>query len=98
MKKINFEWDENKNKLNLKKHKIDFDEAKTVFYDSNARIINDPEHSDEEERFLLLGFSLNFKILIVCHCFRNDDKNIRIISARKADKQEQKYYKEVNKL
>ena len=90
---LSFEWDENKNATNIKKHKISFEEASTVFLDDEAILIEDPDHSDEaEDRFLLLGMSFNAKILIVCHCYRNNDETIRLISARKANKKEIKQY------
>jgi len=92
MKHIQFEWDENKNITNKKKHKVGFDEAKTVFYDPAALIIHDPDHSDDEERFLIMGLSQTLKVLVVCHCYRENDEIIRIISARKADKDETKKY------
>jgi uncharacterized DUF497 family protein len=91
---INFYWDENKAKSNLIKHKISFEEAKTVFDDDNARLIYDPDHSEDEDRFILLGQSCNFKVLTVVHCYRDDENNIRIISARKSTKNEEKQYKE----
>ncbi len=91
---ITFEWDENKNNINKKKHKISFEEAKSVFYDSNALLISDPEHSYDEERFILLGLSKNLNLLIVCHCYRCSESVIRIISARKATKNETKQYNE----
>ncbi len=94
MKEIKFEWDENKNKTNMKKHKISFEEAQTVFYDENALVIDDPEHSAEEERFIILGLSQKANLLVVCHCYRAADTVIRIISARKATKTETKYYTE----
>ena len=87
-----FEWDENKNTANKKKHGISFEEASTVFEDENALLIDDPDHSDEEERFLLLGFSEKPRLLIVCHCMRKSETVIRIISARKATKTEAKQY------
>ena len=89
---ISFIWDEKKARENLKKHKISFEEAQTVFSDPNARMIFDPEHSDDEGRFILLGISSGLKLLVVCHCYRKDDLVIRIISARKANKNEQKQY------
>ncbi len=92
MKKISFVWDENKAVVNLKRHKISFEEAQTVFSDPNARMIFDPEHSEVEDRFILLGISSGLRLLVVCHCYREDDMIIRIISARKANKQEQKQY------
>ena len=84
-----FVWDENKNILNQKKHKVSFEEAKTVFSDQYARLIPDPDHSDTEERFILMGFSVQFRTLLVSHCYRENDSVIRIISARKANRQEQ---------
>ena len=94
MKTIQFEWDENKNKINQKKHKISFDEAKTVFDDVEALVISDPKHSQEEERFIILGLSTKSNLLVVCHCYRESDTVIRIISARKATTNEAKQYYE----
>ena len=65
---LHFEWDEAKAKANITKHGVSFDEAKTVFYDERARLISDPDHSEDEERFILLGRSSGLKLLIVCHC------------------------------
>lgn len=93
MKNIQFEWDAAKASLNQKKHGVSFDEAKSVFYDENAVIIHDPEHSDDEERFVLLGISSESRILVVIHCYRKKDKIIRIISARKANKNEAMQYR-----
>jgi uncharacterized DUF497 family protein len=93
MKLITIEWDKIKNNKNIIKHKVDFIEAQTVFYDENAIIISDPDHSDNEERFLILGLSEKFRVLVVSHCYRNNDEKIRIISARKATKEEQATYK-----
>lgn len=91
---IRFEWDENKNNINKKKHHISFEEAKTVFYDEEALVIDDPEHSETEERFIILGFSNKANLLLGCHCYRDSDSVIRIISARKANKNESgQYYK-----
>ena len=92
MEIIFFEWDETKNQINQRKHGIDFDEAKTVFYDDNAILFDDPEHSVEEERFLILGISRHENLCIVSHCYRSEDNIIRIISARKATKNEVKTY------
>ena len=93
MESISFKWDEKKSKTNLTKHKVSFDEAQTVFLDSNARMIFDPDHSNNEDRFILLGMSAMLRVLIVCHCCRgNKGKVIRIISARKANRKEQKQY------
>ncbi len=91
MNNLSFEWDSNKDALNEKKHGISFNEAKTVFTDQFARLIHDPDHSGEEDRFILLGASIHSRLLVVCHCIRNID-SIRIISARKADKQERNIY------
>ena len=91
---IEFEWDENKNEINKKKHKISFEEAKTVFYDEEALLIDDPEHSWEKERFIILGLSKKANLLVVCHCYRVSETVIRIISARKATKSESKQYHE----
>jgi uncharacterized protein len=90
--KIKFEWDENKNAINIKKHKISFEEARTVFYDENAILFYDDDHSDAEERHIILGYSENLKMLVVCHCYIQSKEAIRIYSARKATKNEQKYY------
>ena len=91
MSGLYFQWDSVKNVSNQKKHGISFEEAKTVFSDEFARLIADPEHSEEEERFILLGESIESNLLIVCHCIR-DEESVRIISARKADKKERKTY------
>ena len=92
MKSISFVWDEKKAKENLEKHKISFEEAQTVFSDPNARMIFDTEHSTDEERFILLGISSGLRLLVVCHCYQENDMIIRIISARKATRNEQKQY------
>ncbi len=92
MDSLNFEWDENKNISNQKKHDgVTFEEAKTVFSDELARLIPDPDHSVGEERFILMGLSSQLKLLLVSHCEVNSE-TIRIISARKADKLERKQY------
>lgn len=91
---FNFGWDNRKNQANEKKHGISFEEAKSVFYDEHARLIYDPDHSTNEDRYILLGMSLKFRILVICHCYRNQESLIRIISARKATREEQKKYKE----
>ena len=93
MEFISFEWDEKKARANLSKHSVSFNEAQTIFFDSNARMIFDPDHSSSEDRFILLGISALLRVLIVCHCYHeNDGKVIRIISARKANRKEQKQY------
>ncbi len=89
---MQFQWDENKAETNEKKHKVTFDEATSVFGDVYARVIDDEEHSDEEERFIILGYSLKARLLVVCHCYREQDEVIRIISARKATKTEEQEY------
>ena len=90
---IEFEWSSAKARANLKKHGVSFEEAQTVFFDSNARMIFDPDHSTKEDRFILLGLSSVLRLLTVIHCCRDDDgKIIRIISARKATRKEQKQY------
>jgi len=94
MNTINFTWDNTKAKSNIEKHTISFEEAKTVFDDANARLIYDPDHSEDEDRFILLGMSHKSKILTVVHCYRDDENNIRIISARKSTKKETKQYRE----
>ena len=88
-----FEWDENKNISNTKKHGISFNEAKTVFTDQYARLIADPDHSEDEDRFILLGTSIDSRLLVVCHCIRMNE-TIRIVSARKADRRERAIYEE----
>ena len=87
-----FDWDENKNRINLEKHGITFEEASTVFFDDRAIIFDDPEHSIDEDRFLLLGMSETAKVCIVCHCYRESDTVIRIISARQATRKEEQRY------
>ena len=89
---INFEWDEAKASANLKKHHVSFEEAKSTFYDEFGVQFFDDEHSEEEERFLMLGMSSLAKLLIVCHCERAQGATIRIISARKASKRESAFY------
>ena len=91
---IKFDWDKNKARINLVKHKISFEEAQSVFDDDNARLIFDPDHSESEDRFILLGLSCSLKILTVVHCYKDEDNVIRLISARKATKSEIKNYKE----
>lgn len=93
MEDIRFEWDQNKKEINKKKHKISFEEAWTVFYDPEALVIDDPEHSEQENRFIILGLSKKANLLVVCHCYRESDSIIRIISARKATTTETKYYR-----
>ena len=93
MGEIRFEWDDAKNAENQRKHGITFEEASSVFSDDFALLLDDPDHSEAEDRFLLLGLSAAFRILMVCHCYRESDEVIRIISARKADRGEQDQYR-----
>ena len=88
MKDLRFEWDEDKNRENIKKHGVSFQEAQTIFLDENAMRFFDPDHSQDEDRFIMLGMSFKLRVLVVCHCHRKNDTVIRIISARKADKHE----------
>jgi len=92
MNEMRFEWDETKNRENQRKHRVSFEEAQTVFLDENALRFFDPDHSADEDRFLMLGISFRLRVLVVCHCFRVSDAVIRIISARKADKGEETDY------
>ncbi len=87
-----FAWDEKKNLANQRKHGVSFEEAQTAFRDENATVYVDPDHSEDENRFILLGLSLKLHVLVVCHCYRQDDSTIRIISARKANKREETDY------
>jgi uncharacterized DUF497 family protein len=86
-----FTWDENKNALNKKNHGVSFEESETVFYDENALLEYDENHSDNEDRFRILGYSDNGNLLLVVHCIR-DEFVIRIISARKATETEKQNY------
>ena len=93
---MQFEWDDNKTKINIEKHGVSFEEASTVFDDEQGILFDDPDHSSEEERFILLGISSIAKLLIVCHCYRGENDRIRIVSARKATRSESEQYKELN--
>lgn len=93
MSNIRFEWDANKAAANQRKHGVTFDEARIVFFDEKAKLINDPDYSDDEDRFVMLGLSSNFRFVLVCHCYREQGNVIRIISARKASTQESKQYR-----
>jgi uncharacterized protein len=92
--RLRFEWDSRKNQANQRKHKISFEEAQTVFLDEHGLLIEDPDHSDAEDRFILLGLSTKPRALVVCHCYRHDGGVIRIISARKAAPSERALYRE----
>jgi uncharacterized DUF497 family protein len=88
---LKFTWNEAISATNFEKHGVSFEEAKAVFSDEFARLIADPDHSDEEDRFLLLGLGSKLRLLVVCHCYRDGDV-IRVISARKAKKPERQQY------
>ena len=92
MPQLIFGWDSGKNLSNQKKHGISFEEAQTVFVDEYALFMHDPDHSGEEDRFILLGLSVKLRVVVVCHCYRKTDEVIRIISARRATRSEQKQY------
>ena len=91
---MKFEWDESKNVINIQKHNVSFEEAMTVFKDIKAVLLYDENHSETEDRFNIIGMSQLSKLLIVCHCYRESDTIIRIISARKSTTEESKYYEE----
>ncbi len=92
MAELRFQWNPAKAAANIKKHSIGFDEAKSAFADERAKIIADPDHSEGEERFILLGFSATLRLLVVCHCYCDTNNVIRIISARKATAIESRNY------
>jgi len=93
MKTLRFEWDPEKARINIDKHEgVSFKEAESVFYDERAIEFYDEEHSESEKRFLMLGLSMKLRLLLVCHCVRESDSIIRIISARKATKREANHY------
>ena len=92
MGELTFEWDPAKSRANKRKHGVSFEEARTAFHDENAKQYFDPDHSDDEDRFILLGMSFKLRVVIVCHCFRERELAIRIISARKADQAEKQTY------
>ena len=89
---LRFEWDPAKNASNIRRHQVSFDEASTAFLDENALLVDDPDHSDGEDRFVLLGLSASLRLLLVCHCYKANGGLIRLISARKADRQERQDY------
>ena len=94
MSEIRFEWDPSKAQSNEKKHGVSFEEASTAFSDESGLVIADPDHSDDEDRFVLLGVSSSLRLLVVVHCYRDEDEVIRLISARKATRREASYYSE----
>jgi len=89
---MRFEWDPPKSASNRRKHGVSFEEAESVFFDDAARLFDDPDHSAEEERYLLLGLSAGLRVLVVAHCFREEGEVIRIISARRATRAETEVY------
>ncbi len=92
MSSLRFEWDDDKAAINVKKHGVSFEEARSAFFDERARLIDDPDHSPAEERFILLGLSSTLRLLLVCHCYRSEGDVVRIISARRATARESKFY------
>lgn len=92
MDNLRFEWNATKNAINKRKHSVSFEEASTVFYDEAGLLLGDPDHSQDETRFILLGVSQRARLLIVCHCYRESDSVIRIISARRATRREMEIY------
>lgn len=94
MHELEFKWDPWKAAENVKKHGVSFEEAQTVFSDDQALFQEDPEHSVDEDRFLLLGLSSRLRTLVVCHCYREAKEVIRIISARRATRHERRQYQE----
>ncbi len=92
MSTLRFEWDARKAVANLKKHGVSFEEGKSVFVDERAKLIDDPDHSVDEDRFVLLGLSSALRLLLVCHCYRSEGNIIRLISARKATAKESRSY------
>ena len=92
MDQLSFIWDERKSRHNEKKHGVTFEEAQSVFFDERAREYFDPDHSESEDRFLLVGRSYRLRVLLVCHCFRESEHVIRIISARRATRKERAVY------
>ena len=93
-KPFSFDWDEPKNRADRRKHGVSFEEATGVFYDDHALLIADPDHSLDEDRYILLGLGIAMRMLVVCHCYRERDEVIRIISARKATRRERAKYNE----
>ena len=92
MDAVEFSWDERKSRVNKRKHGVSFEEAQTVFFDENALRFYDPDHSQDEDGFLMLGMSFRLRVLVVCHCYRSNDNVIRIVSARKANAKEAEAY------
>jgi uncharacterized protein len=91
---MHFDWDEKKNQANIRKHGISFEEAQTVFFDPLAKVASDPDHSRGEARFFAVGYSAQHRLLLVVHCFRENEELIRIVSARKLTNSERKQYED----
>jgi uncharacterized DUF497 family protein len=89
---MQFEWDDAKEKANRRKHGVSFVEAQTAFFDEHAIQFFDPDHSDDEDRFILLGMTFKLSVIVVCHCFRKSETVVRLFSARRADKHEEREY------
>jgi len=92
MKDLRYEWDERKNRTNQRKHGVAFEEARTAFLDENARLVVDPDRSEDEDRFILVGLSIRLRLLVMSHCYRESDRVVRNLSARKADPSERRDY------
>ena len=92
MDELRFQWDEKKNRANKRKHGVSFEEARSVFFDQDAVEYYDDKHTDQEDRFILIGASAKLRILLICHCLREEGSVIRIISAHKATKKQQLDY------
>ena len=92
MAELRFDWDPKKNRQNQRDHKVSFEEAKTAFADAQGLLLADPDHSEEEDQFLLLDLSARLRLLVVCHTYREEDEIIRLISARTADRSERRQY------
>jgi hypothetical protein len=97
MGSVRFTWDPHKDRANQQEHGVSFGEAKTVFFDEYARLLADPDHSQEEERFLLLGVSARLRVLVVSYTYREQESEIRLISARKANRHEQRQYRQLRR-
>ncbi len=91
---MRIEWDEHKNQINIRKHKVSFEEAQSVFYDPLTKVASDPDHSHDEDRFLAVGRSSAGRNLLVVHCYRDRERIIRIISARRLNRSERRQFEE----
>ncbi len=92
MNRLRFVWYERKNLANQRKHGVSFEEAQSAFHDENAKVYFDPDHSEDEDRLVLLWMSVLLQLLVVCHCYREGEAVVRIISARRADRREERDY------